>query len=98
MPVLLLSACVGVDTGATFGSSSAAHGRTVYRCSDGARMTVDNRGSSVVLTLDDSEPIELPASPADSRIRYGAAPYALLLDREEALLMKSGTEPNTCRR
>jgi hypothetical protein len=40
----------------------------------------------------------LPASPADSRIRYGAPPYALLLDRNEALLMKSGAAPNTCRR
>ncbi|WP_197435028.1 hypothetical protein [Nitratireductor arenosus] len=61
-------------------------------------MAVENRGASVIVTVDDSAPIILPASPADSRIRYGAPPYALLLDRNEALLMKSGAAPNTCRR
>lgn len=84
--------------GAEPGVASAPRGKTTYRCDDGARMVVENRGASVILTLDDNAPVTLPASPADSRIRYGAPPYALLLDRNEALLMKSGAAPNTCRR
>ena len=98
MPVLFLAACVADGPGATPGGVSAPRGKTTYRCDDGARMTVENRGASVLLTLGDDAPIMLPASPADSRIRYGAPPYALLLDHNEALLMKSGAAPNTCRR
>ncbi|MEQ9224803.1 MAG: hypothetical protein RLO15_00480 [Parvibaculum sp.] len=98
MPVLFLAACVADGPGATPGGVSAPRGKTTYHCDDGARMTVENRGASVLLTLGDNAPITLPASPADSRIRYGAPPYALLLDHNEALLMKSGAAPNTCRR
>ncbi|WP_127597886.1 MliC family protein [Nitratireductor alexandrii] len=98
MPVILLAACVADGPGAEPGVASAPRGKTTYRCDDGARMAVENRGTSVILTLDDNAPVTLPASPADSRIRYGAPPYALLLDRNEALLMKSGAAPNTCRR
>jgi hypothetical protein len=42
--------------------------------------------------------LELPASPATQRSRYGEQPYALVLEGREALFMKNGQPPLTCTR
>jgi hypothetical protein len=67
-----------------------------YSCADGGIITVENLGESVRILGAGDEAIELPASPASQRSRYGEQPYALVLEGREALFMKSGEEPLTC--
>ena len=69
-----------------------------YSCADGGMMTIENFGSSVRITGASDQPIELPASPATQRTRYGEQPYALVVEGRDALFMKSGDEPLTCTR
>lgn len=78
--------------------SSTQPAIATYSCADGGMITVENLGSSVRILNGADEPIELPASPASQRSRYGEQPYALVLDGREALFMKSGDEPLTCTR
>jgi len=42
--------------------------------------------------------VDMPASPPTQHSRFGEAPYALVVEGQEALLMKNGKEPITCRR
>lgn len=51
-----------------------------------------------MITGDDGQSIGLPASPAESRARYGSGAYALVLEENEALWMRAGKEPDTCMR
>jgi hypothetical protein len=67
-----------------------------YSCADGGIITIENLGESVRILGAGDEAIELPASPATQRSRYGEQPYALVLEGNEALFMKSGEEPLTC--
>lgn len=69
-----------------------------YSCADGGMITVENLGSSVRILGAGDEPIELPASPASQRTRYGEQPYAIVLEGRDALFMKNGEEPLTCTR
>lgn len=78
--------------------SSSQPAVATYNCADGGMMTIENLGSSVRILNGADEPIELPASPASQRSRYGEQPYALVLEGREALFMKSGNEPLTCTR
>jgi hypothetical protein len=78
--------------------SSTQPGVATYSCADGGMITIENLGSSVRILNGAEEPIELPASPASQRSRYGEQPYALVLEGREALFMKSGDEPLTCTR
>ncbi|MDI6028205.1 hypothetical protein QBK99_18610 [Corticibacterium sp. UT-5YL-CI-8] len=78
------------------GSPQPKH--AAYRCDGGATLMIDNRVTTVSLVDPDGETLELPAAPASQRSRYGQTPYALVLDGNEALYMKSGKEPVICRR
>lgn len=69
-----------------------------YSCADGGMITIQNLGASVRILNGADEPLELPASPPTQRSRYGEQPYALVLEGNEALLMKNGAEPLTCTR
>lgn len=69
-----------------------------YACADGGMMTIENFGTSVRVTGASDQPLELPASPASQRTRYGEQPYALVIEGRDALFMKSGEEPLTCTR
>jgi hypothetical protein len=71
-------------------------GTATYSCADGGMITIENLGASVRILGAGEEAIELPASPASQRSRYGEQPYALVLEGREALFMKSGEEPLTC--
>ncbi len=77
-------------------SSQPLH--AAYHCSDGTDLTIENRGTSVIVDHGGEDRIELPASPAESRNRYGAELYALVLDGKEALWMKAGETPASCQR
>lgn len=69
-----------------------------YQCGEAGTITVVNSGTSVKVTTDDGTEVVLPASPPESRSRYGEPAYALVLDGSGALWMKSGKRPAECRR
>jgi hypothetical protein len=69
-----------------------------YRCGEGGDLRVENGGSSVRVTFGEDDPVELAAAPPGQRSRYGADGYALVLEDREALWMKAGKVPLTCRR
>jgi hypothetical protein len=69
-----------------------------YSCADGSLITIQNLGASVRISGVSDSPIELPAAPATQRSRYGEQPYALVLDGNDALFMKTGSQPLTCTR
>ena len=94
-----LSACVGSSPHGMSASPAAFTSMpTRYHCENGSEVVIENRGTSVVVTDASGEPVELPASPAGSRARYGSGAYALVLEGGEALWMKAGEEPGTCLR
>lgn len=97
---------VGVDTPSSPGTSGITLSdvsetqprQATYRCEGNAIITVENMRSSVVLVDPQGESVTLPASPAAQQSRYGQAGYALVLEGREALYMKGGKPPLTCRR
>ena len=97
--ICLVSACVADGPGKGLPAETASTPRTAtYRCDDGSIVSIENRGTSVVISDAVEGGIELPASPAMSRSRYGGGGYALVLEDGEALWMKAGQEPETCLR
>jgi hypothetical protein len=80
-------------------STSEAQPRMAsYTCAGGALVTVENLGSSVRVVGPEGESLDLPASPATQRNRYGQASDAIVLEGREALFMRRGHEPLTCMR
>ncbi|WP_353644090.1 hypothetical protein [Mesorhizobium sp. WSM2239] len=80
-------------------STSEAQPRMAsYTCAGGALVTVENFGSSVRVVGPEGESLDLPASPATQRNRYGLASDAIVLEGREALFMRGGHEPLTCMR
>lgn len=73
-------------------------GSPAYRCGGGRTLLIENRRSSVVMQDPDGQNLTLPASPAGQTNRYGKKPYALVLEGNEALFMKPGKSPYTCKR
>jgi hypothetical protein len=70
-----------------------------YSCADGGTMTIENLGSSIrVRGPDGAVEEELPASPANQSSRFGAEHDAIVIDGREALIMKGGRTPITCKR
>jgi membrane-bound inhibitor of C-type lysozyme len=102
IPLLLVASCVsegqagGAKATATETTTQPSH--ATYSCGPRGALTVDNFRTSVKLVDPEGETVDLPASPATQQSRYGETPYALVLDGNEALYMKSGKEPVTCRR
>jgi membrane-bound inhibitor of C-type lysozyme len=102
LPPLIAASCVADDTGTaanTVEDTTAAQPRqATYNCGEGGSLTIENFRTSVHLTEPDGTSVDLPASPPTQHSRYGEAPYALVLEGKEALLMKNGKEPLTCSR
>jgi hypothetical protein len=70
-----------------------------YSCAGGGSMTIENLGGSIrVLDADGGLDEELPASPANQNSRFGAEHDAVVIDGRDALIMKGGHTPVTCRR
>lgn len=86
--------------GISVGDDSTQQPRTAtYNCADGARMTIENLGNAIrVLGQDGALDEELPASPANQSSRFGAEHDAVVIDGRDALIMKGGHTPITCRR
>ena len=69
-----------------------------YNCAGGDRITIENLGTSLHVLSADGTAEDLPASPANQNSRYGAAHDAIVIDGREALVMKGGKTPVTCKR
>ncbi|MFC3326407.1 hypothetical protein [Mesorhizobium cantuariense] len=69
-----------------------------YSCADGGRMTIENLGTSVHVVGADGASEDLQASPANQNSRYEQAHDAIVIDGREALVMKAGSTPVTCKR
>jgi membrane-bound inhibitor of C-type lysozyme len=105
VPALLTAACVPNETGKAAASAGVIENSTTtqprqatYNCGEGGSLIIENLRTSVHLTEPDGTSVELPASPPTQQSRFGEAPYALVLEGNEALLMKNGKEPLTCKR
>ncbi|RUU06914.1 hypothetical protein EOD23_12020 [Mesorhizobium sp. USDA-HM6] len=75
-------------------------GTATYRCGNGGMITIQNLGSSLRLLGPDGAAEEFAASPANQNSRYqeAATHDAIVIDGREALVMKRGSTPQTCRR
>lgn len=71
-----------------------------YRCGNGGMISIQNLGSSLRVAGADGWTEEFAASPANQSSRYQAAAThdAVVIDGREALVMKKGSTPLTCRR
>ena len=69
-----------------------------YNCAGGGKITIENLGTSLHVLSPDGTAEDLPASPANQNSRYGAAHDAIVIDGREALVMKGGKTPVSCKR
>jgi hypothetical protein len=69
-----------------------------YNCGDDGSITVEAMPSAVRLVEAEGSSYELPASPPTQSNRFGEGNVALVVEDGEALWMKAGREPVTCRR
>ncbi|MGH6763376.1 MAG: hypothetical protein ACRECW_17520 [Phyllobacterium sp.] len=91
-----ISACTTADTGATGSISDEQPKLARYNCNSGETIAVENNGGSVKIAVADGETIELPASPSESRSRYGVTPYAAIFEQKTLLFIKAGSVPLEC--
>ncbi|RVD72421.1 MAG: hypothetical protein EOS58_04805 [Mesorhizobium sp.] len=77
----------------------SSRGMATYRC-NGGTISIQNLGTSLRVAGPDGWTEEFAASPANQSSRYQAATThdAVVIDGREALLMKKGSTPLTCRR
>lgn len=75
-------------------------GMATYRCGNGGMISIQNLGTSLRVAGPDGWTEEFAASPANQSSRYQAAAThdAVVIDGREALVMKKGSTPLTCRR
>lgn len=96
-----LSACVA-DGGAglagpALGMAPGQAGYATYDCGDEGSITVEAMASAVRLVDEQGASYDLPASPPAQASRFGEGNVALVVEGGEALWMKAGREPMTCR-
>ena len=75
-------------------------GTATYGCGNGSVITIQNLGSSLRVIEPDGATEEFVASPANQSSRYqeAATHNAIVIDGREALVMKRGSTPQTCKR
>ncbi|AZO40216.1 hypothetical protein EJ076_03295 [Mesorhizobium sp. M7D.F.Ca.US.005.01.1.1] len=75
-------------------------GTATYGCGNGSAITIQNLGSSLRVIEPDGATEEFAASPANQSSRYqeAATHNAIVIDGREALVMKRGSTPQTCKR
>lgn len=100
---ILATACVGdpqaqTGHGETSQTIAAIPRQATYDCGEGHRIVIERAGNAVRLTDVDGESYDLPASPPSQASRFGEGGLALVVESGEALWMKAGKQPATCRR
>lgn len=78
--------------------TAAVPRQATYDCGAGGSIVVQNLRGSVRLVEAEGESYDLPASPPTQTSRFGEGGLALVLEEREALWMKAGSTPMTCRR
>ena len=75
-------------------------GTATYGCGNGSAITIQNLGSSLRVIEPGGATEEFVASPANQSSRYqeAATHNAIVIDGREALVMKRGSTPQTCKR
>ncbi|WP_136618084.1 MULTISPECIES: hypothetical protein [Mesorhizobium] len=74
-------------------------GTATYRCGNNGMIAIQNLGTSLRVVGSDGVTEEFAASPANQSSRYQAATHdAIVIDGREALVMKKGSTPQTCKR
>lgn len=74
-------------------------GTATYRCGNNGMIAIQNLGTSLRVVGPDGATEEFAASPANQSSRYQAATHdAIVIDGREALVMKKGSTPQTCKR
>ncbi|ESX97847.1 hypothetical protein [Mesorhizobium sp. LNJC405B00] len=78
----------------------SAVGTATYRCGNGGVITIQNLGTALRVVRPDGTTEEFAASPANQSSRYqeAASHDAIVIDAREALVMKRGSTPQTCKR
>ncbi|MER9462439.1 hypothetical protein NKI80_21295 [Mesorhizobium sp. M0387] len=78
----------------------SAVGTATYRCGNGGMITIQNLGTALRVVRPDGTTEEFAASPANQSSRYqeAASHDAIVIDAREALVMKRGSTPQTCKR
>jgi len=98
---LALTACMADGGHGLTGSQlAAAPGQprlATYNCGEDGAITVEARGRAVHLVDPEGASYDLPASPPTQGSRFGEGSVALVVEDGEALWMKAGREPVTCR-
>jgi len=89
-----------IVTDLTAPRSGSGIGTATYRCGNGTAITIQNLGSSLRVLGADGATEEFAASPANQNSRYqeAATHDAIVIDGREALVMKRGSTPQTCKR
>ena len=88
-----------ISAGGAVTDVTAPQPRTAtYSCADGGRIIIENLGTSVRVRGSDGTSEDLLASPANQNSRYEQAHDAIVIDGREALFMKAGSTPVTCKR
>lgn len=95
---MLLAACVADNAGTSLTTSSIQPRQASYDCGGGVSITVENAQNAVRLVDAEGTSYDLPAAPPGQMSRYGEGGFALVLEQRDALWMKAGDEPMTCRR
>lgn len=100
-----LAGCMADDPGlrtgqvAGMGPAAPSRGRAAYDCGEDGIITLETGHAAVrLIEQGDGGSYELPASPPAQASRYGSDGMALVIEDGEALWMKAGSEPITCRR
>jgi len=77
----------------------SVRGTTTYRCGNNGMITIQNLGTSLRVVGPDGATEEFAASPANQSSRYqeAATHDAIVIDGREALVMKRGSTPQTCK-
>ena len=71
--------------------------RATYNCGSDGTITVEAMQGAVRLVEAEGSSYDLPASPPSQASRFGEGNVALVVEGGEALWMKAGREPMTCR-
>lgn len=69
-----------------------------FDCGDGERLTLVGDGVTLLATDSEDVSVRLQAAPPGQTSRYGADGHALVINNGEALWMKAGAAPMSCRR
>lgn len=99
--MLALTACMADGgqslTGPQLAVSPTQPRLATYNCGEDGAITVEAMASAVHLVDTEGASYDLPASPPTQGSRFGEGGVALVVEEGEALWMKAGREPVTCR-